>query len=160
MTPKEQVELARLLGEEPPKINGAGHPFRPTDEQRQQVELLVGLGLTLEEIATVIINPGTGKGISTDTLQAHFIKELDEGNAKVKAKVIGSLVKRAISHDHPQGAACGMFIAKCRYGWKEKHAVEVESKAGVLVAPATMTPEEWIAQQQAANDEKKAPGEE
>lgn len=134
--------------------------FAPTDEQRKQVEILVGLGLTYDEIASVIISPRTKTGISKMTLQKYFPVEIAAGAGPVKARIVTSLVKRAEDHAHPQGAASAMFIMKCRFGWKEKHAVEITSKSGVMIAPAAMTPEEWIAAQAEADKDKKAPGDE
>lgn len=140
------------------KRRGRGQPpFQPTEDQRKQVELMVGLNLTHREIASLVFNPRTGKGISVNTLELHFRYELDNGAAKVNAKVGESLVKRALDLQHPQGATCAIFYAKTRMGWKETQVHEVESKAGVLVAPAQMTPEEWIEQQQKADAEKEAP---
>ena len=134
--------------------------FVPTDEQRQQVEVLVGLGLTYKEAATVIVNPRTGKGISATTLQEHFPRELETGLAKIKGAVIQSLVKKAISHNHPQAAVCAMFIAKCRFGWRQEdkliHEIDVAS-TGVLVAPALISPEQWIKIQREKNAKKKPP---
>jgi hypothetical protein len=146
-------------GGKPTKGKKGMPAFEPTDDQRKQVELLVGLGLTYVEIATVIINPRTNRGISTTTLQQRFEKELAEGQAKVKARVVGSLVQRAVDHSHPQGATCAIFLAKTRYGYKETQVVEHEN-AGVLVAPAAVTPEEWIAAQEEANEGRKSPVEE
>ena len=135
-------------------------PLEPTPEQRLQVEVLVGLGLTYKEVAYVVVNPRTGKGISTRTLQAHFADELEQGQARVKANVVTSLVKKAISKSHPQAAACAMFIAKCRFGWRQEdklvHEVEPGS-TGVLVAPAAILPDDWIAQQQEKNAKKDPP---
>jgi len=134
-------------------------PFVPTDEQRKQVEVMVGIGMTYVEMAQCLINPRTGKGISTQTLQNHFQTELQSGAAKVKSAVVGSLYKRATDMSHPQGAACAIFIAKCRYGFQEKHSVEVTSKTGVLVVPGAMSPEDWIAAQVAIDAAKKPPEE-
>ena len=43
-------------------------------------------------------------------------------------------------------------------GWKERVVAEVDVKAGVLVAPARVSPAEWIASAQAANRDRKEPG--
>ena len=137
-----------------------GRPaFRPTGEQRENVEAMVGFGLTYKEIAVLIHNPQTGIGISTNTLERHFRKELDCGRAKVKAKVIGSLVKKACSDSHPQAAVCSMFFLKCQHGWRQEDKIihEVEGNTGVLVAPAAMTPAQWIQRAQAKNATRKPP---
>ncbi len=138
-----------------------GRPaFRPTGDQRENVEAMVGFGLTYKEIAVLIHNPQTGIGISTNTLERHFRKELDCGRAKVKAKVIGSLVKKACSDSHPQAAVCSMFFLKCQHGWRQEDKLvhEVEGGTGVLVAPARVTPEVWIREQEAENLKRRRPG--
>lgn len=138
------------------KLANLQKPFVPSAEQRQQVELMVGLGLTYEEIAVLTINPSTNKGISTATLQQHFADQLATGRAKVKSIVTQSLVKRAIDPSHANGAASAMFILKCQYGWKERHEVQLEIKSGVLIAPATLSPQQWIEAQSKADAEKEA----
>ncbi len=134
--------------------------FRPTDEQRNQVELLVGMGLTYKQVAVLTVNPDTGKGISTATLQRAFAGELQTGQPKVYAQVVQSLVSKAMSKTHPQAAACAMFFLKCRHGWRQEDKLvhEIEPGAvGVLIAPARVTPEEWIREQAVANAKRKPP---
>lgn len=66
-----------------------GRPkFRPTDEQRDQVEILVSGGMTHEDIATAI-------GISKPTLEKHFRDELAHGGPKKRAEVLGMLYAAA-----------------------------------------------------------------
>jgi hypothetical protein len=139
-------------------VNKGGRPrFKPTNEQRRLVETLVGYGLTYKEIATIVINPQTGKGISSNTLERHFRDELDAGGARVKAKVIESLFKKATG-ESPQAVTAAIWITKARYGWKGDHVThEVQGAQGVLVAPATISPEEWIARAQERNKDKKPP---
>lgn len=140
---------------------GAGpgrKPFKPTDEQRIQVKMLIGLGLTYREISSVIINPTTRKGVSVNTLQKHFADELEDGAGFVKSRITQSLFRKAIG-DSPQSAVCAMFIAKCRFGWRQEDKIvhEVEGNTGVLVAPAMMSPEDWIAAAQKDNEGKEPP---
>lgn len=142
------------------KARGVGRPrFKPTDEQRQNVEAMVGFGLTFREIASLIRNPETHEGISVNTLQRHFRSELDGGLAKTRAKVANSLVKKAISENHPQAATCAIFYLKCKAGWRQEDKIvhEIEGGTGVLIAPAALTPEEWIRQAQERNEGKKSP---
>lgn len=140
---------------------GAGRPpFRPTDDQRRQVEELAGLGLSQHEIALVIYNPDRdGAPISEVTLRKHFAHELAVGAPRANAEVARRLYKKATSDDHPQAATCAIWWTKARMGWKseERHQIDVESKSGVLVVPATVTPEQWVADQQTKNREKQSP---
>lgn len=138
---------------------GRGNLWKPTADQRVQVKLLVGLGLTHREIASVMTNPLTGKGISVNTLEKHCRPELDDGGAFVTSKVGQSLVRKAISDNHPSAAVCAMFYLKCRAGWRQEDKIvhEIEGGTGVLVAPAALTPAQWIAQAQERNKNKKSP---
>jgi len=150
--------------QKPPSVKGKrGMPaFEPSDQQRIMVELLKGCGLTHIEIAANVLNPRTGKGIDQDTLEKYFRRELDEGFGKTKAKVLGSMVQKAMSKDHPNAAQLAMFMARCQYGWRQEDKLKHEHSgtvAGVLVAPATMTAEEWVAEQEAKNTTREAPDE-
>jgi len=136
--------------------------FVPSPEQRIVVETLVGLGLTHNEIRSNVINPRTGKSIDRDTLTRAFATELVEGDGKLKARVLGSLAKKAMSADHPSSATAAIFMAKCRWKWRQEDTIKHEHSgtvAGVLVAPATMTAEEWVAEQEAKNTTREAPDE-
>jgi len=140
--------------------NGGGRPvFVPTDEKRKLVTSLIGYGLTRLEICDVLRNPSTGKPISVNTLKKHFEQEIETGESQIKAKLYHSIYKKALSDDHPQAAACAMFILKCRYGWRQADRVihEFDANTGVLVVPAGVTPQDWINAQHAKNAKKKAP---
>ena len=142
------------------KKKGPGrYPFKPTDEQRVQVKILVGMGLTYDELSHVILNPKTGKGISTRTLQKHFQEELGAGTAFVKSRVVQSLLRKAISDNHPQSATCSIFYLKCKGGWRQEDKLihEVQSATGVLIAPAGISPEDWIDKVTKLNEGKEPP---
>jgi predicted transcriptional regulator len=64
---------------------GRGHIFRPTDEQRDNVEIYVCGGMTHEEIAVVL-------GITKPTLEKHFQDELAHGRARKRAEIMQMLV--------------------------------------------------------------------
>lgn len=51
-------------------------PFERTDENAHKVSMLLALGWSNERIAGVIIDPRTGKSISTPTLKRYFRAEL------------------------------------------------------------------------------------
>lgn len=136
-------------------------PFVPTDEQRHQVESLVGMGLTHEQIAHVIINPRTGKPIDQKVLRRRFPQELERGGSVMYARVVSSLYQKATSKDHPQAAVCAMFVLKCKHGWRQADKVIHETEggtSGVLLVPAPPNAEDWVAAQRAKNEKKKAPG--
>ena len=133
--------------------------YVPTDDDRKNVELLVGFGLTQREICLLVKNPSTGKPISINTLGKCYQHELDSGVAHFHSAVAGSLYKKALSKDHPQAVTAAIWLSKARMGWSEKVEHEVTAMVGVLVAPASQTPNEWIEQAQKAN-ESKAPPEE
>lgn len=132
-------------------------PFVPTTEQRTQVELMIGLGMTYKEISILTLNPRTNKGISINTLQEHFAGELASGGPRLKRQVVGALFKKATSDNHPGATTASIFLCKTRYGYRETQVVEHQGTTGVLIAPAGMTPEEWIAASQKRNDSKKSP---
>ena len=156
--PKKVVKRARKpAAKAAPKPMGRP-PFQPTEEQRRNVELLVGLGLRREEIRLLVRHPKTDEPIGARTLDRHFKNELDRGVAITHAKVAESLVRRAIDLQHPQGATCAIFYAKCRMGWKERVTIDVDVKSGVLVAPAQLSPEEWIAAAAAKAGKQIEPG--
>lgn len=141
------------------KKRGGGMPrFEPTRQDREQVLLMVGYGLTHEEIATLIKNPRTGEPISVNTLKRTMSAELRDGLAFIKTRVIGNLVKRACS-DHPSAVGAAIWLTKARFGWKSTDRYEHvhEGTTGVLVAPAAQSPGTWIGLQQKANSKRKAP---
>ena len=146
----------------PKKRKSAGRPpFEPTAEDRKRVEALAGYGFRQEEICLVIFNPTTGEPIGEKTLRRRFVAELRTGGLKANALVAESLFKRATASkadSRPGDAACAIWWTKIRMGWKERTVVEVETKSGVLVSPAAMTPAEWIAAAQARADLATEPG--
>lgn len=62
--------------------------FVPTEEQKRQVEIVAGAGVTHEEIAI-------GIGISRPTLRKHFAQELTAGAYQRRAKVLDALYTMA-----------------------------------------------------------------
>ncbi len=132
-------------------------PFEPTLEQRKNVETMAGLGLRQEEMCLLVINPRTERPIRLETLIRYFSDELARGAPLLHLSIAQSLVKKALG-DGPQAVTAGIWVSKCRMGWKERLAVEVEVKSGVVVAPAAMTPNEWIAQAAARTENKPEPG--
>ena len=104
--------------------------FTPTDEQRKTVRAMAGFGIPQDEIANVIINPNSDRGIGLNTLKRHFRKELSTSATEVNAKVAESLYKRAMSG---KDSAAAIFWTKARMGWSDrvevKHTGEVDLAA-------------------------------
>jgi hypothetical protein len=115
--------------------------FVPTQDQRNNVEAMIGFGITQDEICELIRNPETGKPIDGKTLRLHFKTEIATGEAKLKS-MVGNLIVNTIlgrtrkvieKHDGqdveveiPLGlsderarATLTIFFAKTRMGWKE-----------------------------------------
>jgi hypothetical protein len=87
-----------------------GRPrFEPTEHQRQQVLLLTGLGVTQENIATVL-------DVAPKTLRRVFRRELDRGVIEANARVMQALYLNATKHNN---VAAQIWWSKCRAGWKD-----------------------------------------
>jgi hypothetical protein len=125
------------------KSKGGRPPFKPTDEQRTNVETLAGFGLKHDEIRQLVTNPTTGNPIDADTLARHFSAELARGGPKAAANIAKSLYLKAIG-DGNQAVTAAIWYSKCRMGWRERVAVDVDVKSGVLLIPASASAEEWI----------------
>jgi hypothetical protein len=96
---------------------GAGRPaFVPTDEEREYVEKLSGIGLVQEQIAALIRD-----GIHSDTLRDHFGKELLSGKAKANAKIGGTLYQKAINGD--TGSLIWWTKTQMRWAETQKHEI-------------------------------------
>jgi hypothetical protein len=93
---------------------GAGQPpFEPTKEQRRLVSVLAGMGRPHKEIATLVVNPRTGKPIDDVTLRLRFPEELCQAKAKVSLILGTSLLGKAKAGDN---GALGM-LARNHWGW-------------------------------------------
>jgi len=156
-TRKRPKSVSRAPKRKGPRSKGGKPMFVPTDDDRKRVETLAGLGIKIEDIRYMVENPRTGKPIDDDTLRRHFKAELSSGRPKAHAAISQSLFKKATGDGH-QSVAAAIWWTKTQMGWREKVAVEVEAKSGVLVAPTSMSPEEWIAATAARAAGKKEPG--
>jgi hypothetical protein len=101
----------------------AGRPrFKPTDDERKQVEAMAGYGVPFAMISSLIRG-----GIDEDTLNRHFGRELSQGKAKACAKVGQSLFQRATSGDDTTAA---IWWTKTQMGWKDtsRHELLISGK--------------------------------
>lgn len=88
-----------------------GVPYQPTDKDRQEIKALIGMGLTVQQVAHV-------KGLSHDTLQRHHRDDIDQGKPLALAKVVDTAFKLATNGKCP---AMTMFWLKTQAGWREKN---------------------------------------
>lgn len=137
----------------------SGKPFKPTKEHRATVEAMAAVGMTQEEIATVL-------GIQRRALARHFREELDRAAIKADAKVLGTLFRMATSGTNP---AATIFWAKVRRGWRERDDVAIgpvsitvtrrraDGSVSVTEAPALGEPTTTEAPEAAAQTPGEAP---
>ena len=107
-------------------------------------------------IVLLVINPGTGKPISEKTLRRRFPEELRRGYARANAAVAEALYKAACG-DGPGSVRAAIWWLKCRAGWSTRRPAGPTSNWGVLVAPAPVTPEEWLATSKRYNESLAGP---
>ena len=77
------------------------------------VSILAGVGRPHKEIATLVVNPRTGKPIDDVTLRLRFPEELCQAKAKVSLILGTSLLGKAKAGDN---GAIGM-LARNHWGW-------------------------------------------
>lgn len=83
-------------------------PYKPTDDQRKQVETMAAYGIPALDIATVL-------GIHRATLDRHYRAELDRATTMANAKVAGYLFENAKKGN----VTAQIFWLKTRARWKE-----------------------------------------
>jgi len=151
---KQAVKRAGIIANARP-----GSPFLPTPEDRARVETMAAMGIPHDQIALLVIHPGSAAPINTKTLLEHFRRELMDGVTKVNSKVAQSLYEQATgTNGAVRSTAAAIFWLRSRAGWKETQHVELDVKSGVLVAPANISPEAWVKAALAANAVKSEPG--
>ena len=99
-------------------------PFKPTDQEREQVEQMSAVGIPQESICRVIRD-----GIDDKTLRKHFRKELDTAAAKANANIGNTLYNKAMGGD----TSALIWWSKTRMGWKETSVQEHHGGVSVTV---------------------------
>src|SRR6516162_8208371 len=80
-----------------------GRPaFQPTDEQRKNVEVMVGLGIPEDKIC-LLVRDRRDTPISRNSLRKHFKKELETGATKLNAQVGNFMVVTIMGAKPPAG---------------------------------------------------------
>jgi hypothetical protein len=108
--------------------------FVATPEQRNNVKILVGLGVPQAMICQLVVNPQTGKPLDEGTLKKHFPREIAVGAAELHARMGSFMVANIFGMTPPAGtqpiknessrAMLSIFFAKTRMGWKESGVSE------------------------------------
>jgi len=114
---------------------GGRPPFKPTDEQRENVSAMVGYGLSLEKICRLIRNPQTGKPVDEKTLRKAFPLEIDTGRVTVEALVSGFIINSILGRkggiaNETARAGLAQFFAKAQLGWRETTVNQHEGVKG------------------------------
>ena len=118
----ETQEYKKVPPLKPPVKRRQGRPpFKPTDEQREQVKAMSSHGVPHRQQAPLI-------GCSSPkTLRKHFREELNIGKIQANAKVAGALYQSALEGN----VKAQSFWLKTVGGWQETGNVEIVSE-GVL----------------------------
>lgn len=75
-----------------PKRSVGRPKFEPRDDQRQWVKLGVAAGITHEEMARVIVNPQTGRGIGLRTFRQTFRREIETARQQLIVSALAGLM--------------------------------------------------------------------
>ena len=122
--------MSRVRKDSTQKRPKPGRPaYQPSDEERQLVSKLSGMGVKQSEICELIINDKTNRAISEDTLRKHFAAEIASGRAIAKSKVMKTAYRMAISGEVP---AMTMFWLKTQAGWRETNHIDHTSSDGSM----------------------------
>lgn len=84
--------------------------FKPTDDQRKQVEAMAGYGMTIPQIADVLDK-------AEATIKRHFKPELRVGKLKANAKVAEALYMVATKGKGSAQVTAAMFWLKTQARW-------------------------------------------
>lgn len=101
---------------------GGPKPFRPTDENKIQVEAMAGYGVPLKQVASLI-------GIDEKTLYKYFRKEIDNGKAKANAKIGQTLFQQAMAGN----TSAAIWWTKSQMGWRDKKTIELTGEDGQAI---------------------------
>ena len=111
-----------------PKAKRKGQPaFKPTAEQRKNVEAMTGFGVLHDQIVTLVTNPNSGNPITPKTLRKHFKRELERGKTKMISLLAGRLFSMAMSVKIAGGrasVASAIFLLKTQGGFSERIGIE------------------------------------
>jgi len=109
-----------------------------TPEMRYTVKIGRVMGMTVDSIRKLLINPETGKPISSKLFYKHFKKEAQEGAEDLHNQVLKSLYNTAINGKGKEAITAGIFLAKTKMNFKETSVTEITGKDGSPVTFADL----------------------
>lgn len=140
------VYLAKNFKDELGPYSKDGHAapkFEPTADDRERVGRMAGYGLTQRQMASVIINPRTGKHIDHHTLEAGFPTELKTGAVIANAAVAKSLYEKATGKGS-QSVTAAIWWSKCRMHWRGESLELTGKDGGPIETASTDAPKERL----------------
>jgi hypothetical protein len=92
--------------------------------------------MTYEMVRRLVLNPRTGKPVAMDTFKKAFVDDLEDANAKVRAKVANNLLNIACGNGR-NAVPAAIWLEKTRFGIRDPSALRpaVEAKATTTTFP-------------------------
>jgi hypothetical protein len=120
--------------------NKGGRPaFEPTEEQRKNVDIMVGLGIPQEHICAMV-RDHRDRPISHVTLRKYFRKEIEQASARLNAQMGNFIVATALGLPPPPGikpitdekvrASFAELFAAARMDWRKTVRTEHANATG------------------------------
>lgn len=104
--------------------------YETTEAQRKNVRALASVGIPQEQIAASLYFEKQGKyGISVETLQKLFARELVDGIADANSKVAFALHQQAISGN----VTAQIWWTKARMKWRDQDATEQKTPSSIVI---------------------------
>ena len=101
-------------------------PFVPTETQQAIVCALLANGVPHDVCRQHIVNPQTGRALSSGTFRKVFAQEIETGMTMQCARVTQNLFRIATG-DTAQAATAAMFWLRCRAGWRVAELGDVKT---------------------------------
>ncbi len=109
--------------------------WEPTDQERHDVALYAGLGLTPVQVGNLI-----GPGITGKLITEKCGDDYNRGKAEMIAQIAGGLTQKALKGDK----IAMIFYLKAQAGWKDTQSVEHTGVGGEALFPTAI---EWNVQE-------------
>ncbi len=111
--------------------------YERNEKDAGRIETLVGFGWSHADIARIIINPETGKGIDPKLMRKLYRQELDVGMGNANEKVLAAYMKNCTTGGKYGNGDVGaqIFWMKARLRWRETPVVERVEVTGANGGP-------------------------
>lgn len=118
--------------------------FQITDAQRDAAIRAAEIGLPMEEICRLIVNPDTGKPVDKKTLLKHMRGDMEYARAKRKLGLGERCFEIAHSNRHKDSGSMAKFLAQVHLDWKvtDKRQHEFLDKDGNPTMPMLLVVED------------------